>query len=64
MSDSDAKQFQFKHRMSRSTDIYAEDKLPSWLNHKDYAWFRDQHVLTLEVSASVETDFNTITRIK
>lgn len=54
------KEFQFKHIMSRSKTIYAEDELPSWLEH----WFRDQHVLTLEVGASVETDFNTITRIK
>jgi hypothetical protein len=58
------KEFQFKHMLSRATETYTEDKLPSWLNHKDYAWFRDQHLLPLEVGASVETDFNTITRIK
>lgn len=64
MSACDVKQFQFKHITPRATETYAEDKLPSWLNHKDYAWFRDKHVLTLEVGVSVETDFNTITRIK
>jgi len=56
-------EFEFKHMLG-AVAVHTENDLPSWLNHKEYAWFRDQHVLTLAVGASVETDFNTITRIK
>lgn len=36
---------------------------PEWLTHKETLWFYNGHVLTLAVGASVETDFNTITRL-
>jgi len=60
-----AKRFLFKHTAlpTVADQEYPATALPDWLNHKQYAWFRDAYVLTLAVGQSVETDFHKITRI-
>ena len=42
---------------------FTNENPPGWLIHKEYRWFFEKNVLTLEVGQSVDTDFNTITRI-
>lgn len=50
--------------------IFSDKNPPRWLkgdgkgSTMDNRWFWDDHVMTLEVGQSVETDFNTITRIE
>lgn len=51
-------------------EIFTEANAPVWLTSEntiagstmDNRWFWKDHVLTLAVGASVETDFQTITR--
>lgn len=52
--------------------IFTESNAPSWLTSEntivgstmDYRWFWKDCVLTLQVGASIETDFRLITRIE
>lgn len=52
--------------------VFSEANAPDWLTSRstvcgstmDHRWFWDDHVLTLQVSQSIDTDFQTITRIK
>lgn len=43
---------------------FTEDQPPKWLLSTEYRWFYRQHVLTLGVGRSVETDFSRITRLE
>lgn len=54
-----------------NTKVFTESTAPSWLTSKgtvpgstmDSRWFWKDHVLTLEVGQSVDTNFNRITRL-
>ncbi len=54
------------------TTVFTEDEAPEWLTGEntvkgftmDNRWFWKDHVLTLEVSESIETDFVAIKRIE
>lgn len=64
--------FQIKHKFFDFFGVYDESDMPDWLTSKktipgstmDYRWFYTDHVLTLGVGETVETDFNRITRIE
>lgn len=51
---------------------FSENDAPAWLTSEntvkgstmDGRWFWKEHVLTLEVGESIDTDFNTIKRIR
>lgn len=57
------KTFKFTHLIFGTTALYSEQNMPEWLRHKDYSWFLNEHVLTLSVGGSIETDFHKITRV-
>jgi len=57
------KEFKSTHMLGQ-VEIWTEDNFPSWINHKDYAWWRDDYLLKLEVGKTTETDFQLIERIK
>jgi hypothetical protein len=61
---SESKSFTFTHLFFEGDVEHLETDLPSWLHSKDFKWFLDKHVLTLEVGSFVETDFHRITRTK
>lgn len=53
------------------SEVFTEETAPKWLREggvpgstMDNRWFWNDHVLTLEVGKSVNTDFNNIRRIK
>jgi len=54
------------------TKIFTEETAPDWLTSvntvkgstMDNRWFWNDHVLTLQVGESIETDFQTIKRIE
>lgn len=52
------------HPTPTSTEHFTEDTGPWWLTGKEYKWFWDKHVLTLNVGETVDTDFRTIERIE
>jgi len=68
------KRFSMKSRFESfgclEPEIFTEDTAPDWLTSKntikgstmDGRWFWTDHVLKLEVGASIETDFQVITR--
>lgn len=43
--------------------FFDEHTPPWWLDHKEYRWWFDKYVLTLDVGESVDTDFQHIERI-
>lgn len=59
-------------RGTRPPEVFTEETAPDWLTSKnttrgatmDQRWFWEQHVLTLTVGQSIDTDFQTITRIQ
>lgn len=65
-------QFQMKHKyFPGDPKAFSEHDAPEWLTSEntiegstmDNRWFWRDHVLTLEAGKSIDTDFNTITRI-
>lgn len=64
--------FEMTHLFFKTTQTFSDKDAPSWLtcantikgSTADCRWFWEDHVLTLNVGCSVETDFNRITRIK
>ena len=56
------KTFEFKH-ICGGEEVFSENSMPSWMTSKDYKWFLDGFVLTLDVGKSVETDFHQRTRL-
>lgn len=69
-----AKQFTMRHLSPcypRDTEVsFSEETAPKWLTSEetvpgstmDQRWFWQEHVLTLEVGESIDTDFRRITR--
>lgn len=67
------KRFKLQHRGFVGMEaVFDENKAPDWLTSKntvpgstlDMRWFWEEHVLTLDVNQSVNTDFHKIIRIK
>ena len=66
-------QFEMRHKFFTDQDleIFSELNAPAWLTSNntivgssmDHRWFWREHVLTLAVGGSVETDFQIIKRI-
>ena len=64
-------QFKMEHRYFKTHQIFSEKDAPDWLTSAktvkgstmDSRWFWEDHVLTLDVGKSAETDFQIITRI-
>jgi len=67
-------QFEMRHKIlpECEPEIFSDLDAPDWLTSNntnagstmDCRWFWREHVLTLEVGASVETDFRVITRTR
>ena len=56
--------FNMQHKyLSHVSLQFTEVDAPDWLTGPCHCWFWKGYVLPLEVGKSVETDFNTITRI-
>lgn len=66
------KRFEMKHKFFKNIEWFDEETAPDWLTSKnsvkgstmDGRWFWTDHVLTLDVGKSIDTDFRKITRIK
>jgi len=51
--------------------IFDEEHAPNWLTSKksvkgstmDQRWFWNDHILTMEIGQSIDTEFNCITRL-
>lgn len=63
--------FHMKHKVFRTNFNFTENEAPNWLRYGGREgstmcnrWFWRDHVLTLEVGGSVDTDFWTIKRIE
>lgn len=57
------KSFELKHSVFPNTvSVFTEADPPSWLISKENLWFYEQHVLSLGIGESADTDFNKITR--
>jgi hypothetical protein len=64
-------QFSIRHKYHKTGSVFSEEDAPDWLtgvntvrgSTMDCRWFWTDHVLTLEVGKSVDTDFHTITRL-
>ncbi len=65
--------FEVRHKVFKgAAETFTEETAPDWLTSKrtkpgstvDARWFWEDHVLTLKVGKSVETDFSVITRIE
>ena len=54
------------HRIMKNLDdeFFDENHPPKWLIKRDNLWFWNDHILTLPVNGSKDTDFRTITRIE
>lgn len=66
------KRFSMKHRfLSKQPEEFDESDAPDWLTScntipgstMDGRWFWNDHVLTLSVGGTIDTDFRIITRI-
>jgi hypothetical protein len=64
--------FEMRHKVHKdSYETFSDLDAPEWLTSTntvkgstmDHRWFWNKHVLTLDVGASVETDFHVIKRI-
>jgi hypothetical protein len=59
------------HFENNEPEYFDEDTAPDWLTSTDSVkgstmdsrWFWNEHVLTLEVGQTIETDFRTIKRL-
>jgi len=68
------KLFKMAHRFFLKTEerTFTDQDAPDWLTSKnsirgstmDNRWFWNEHVMTLNVGQSVETDFHVITRVE
>jgi len=60
------KKFKMSHRIMKNLDdeFFDENHPPKWLIKRDNLWFWNDHILTLPVNGSKDTDFRTITRIE
>ena len=70
------KKFKLTHRIfvgnvTPKTEYFSESDPPKWLSEggckgstMDNRWFWNDHVLTLNLNETVDTDFRTITRIE
>ena len=64
-------QFEATHKHFDKCIVFSEETAPDWLTSAknirsstmDSRWFWTDHVLTLAIDASVETDFHTIKRV-
>ncbi len=54
--------FRMNHRYINNTEFFTDTTPPNWLIYEE--WFWKDHVLTLEIGKSIDTDFHTITRIE
>ncbi len=66
------KAFKMKHKyFTKSETFFTENDAPIWLTCEDTIkgstmdnrWFWKEHVLTLEVGDTIDTDFQIITRL-
>ena len=64
-------EFEMTHLFSGTTKTFTETNAPEWLRFggtkgstMDNRWFWNDHVMTLDVGQSIETDFQRIKRIK
>lgn len=59
------KTFSMQHRTFTLAKplVFTEASIPTWLLSTEFFWFLRDHVLPLEIGKSVDTDFQTITRI-
>lgn len=63
--------FKMVHKESETESRFTEHNAPLWLTSEDtikgstmdMRWFWKDHVLTLDIGESIDTDFHTITRI-
>ena len=63
--------FKMTHQVFNTEKWFTETDAPDWLTGKktikgstmDTRWFWTGHVLTLNVGQSVDTDFQTVTRV-
>lgn len=44
--------------------VFQEDNPPWWLLADNFKWFWDKYVMTMDVGATVQTDYRTIERIQ
>lgn len=58
------KEFAFEHRLFGDVVVYTESSPPPWVLPAEKRWFWTQHVLTLAVGQSTETEWHKIRRIK
>jgi hypothetical protein len=64
--------FLMTHKIFKTYKVFTEKSAPDWLTSSksvkgstmDNRWFWNDYVLTLPIGKSVETVFQTITRIK
>ena len=65
--------FELTHKYFKGAiEYFTEEDAPDWLTSKntvkgstmDHRWFWTDHILTLEVGGSIETDFRKITRVE
>lgn len=57
--------FSMTHQIFKTYKVFTEKSAPDWLTSpRTYGWFWNDYVLTLPIGKSVETDFQTITRIE
>lgn len=59
------KKFEISHLFMKTQAVeFTEDNPPDWLLSKEYKWWWDEHVLTLEVGKHINSDFQKIKRIE
>lgn len=58
------KEFLIKHHLRNTETVYSEGRFPKWLCVMITSGFLEKHVSKIDVGESVDTVFNTITRIK
>jgi len=57
--------FKMTHLFSSGNEtFFTEDSPPKWLISKEYKWFYQGHVLTLDINESIKTDFREIKRVE
>lgn len=65
--------FEMRHRFLTVKPVqFSEHDAPDWLTSvntnpgstMDHRWFWNNHVMTLQVGQSVDTDFQTVTRVE
>ena len=64
--------FSMQQILKGDPTVFSEANAPDWLTSRntirgstmDHRWFWEDHVLTLQVGQSINTDFQTTTRIE